>query len=206
MGWVRVRAGVFALLLGVLALLAGVIAPRAGRAADLFRLDQRFGSIAFTVSNLGLFSARGDFARFVGRLTLDAADPAATRIAVTVAADSVHTPWDQETAMLRSADFFDVARFKDIRFVSRSVRPEGPGRYRISGTLHLRGQTRPIVLMAKLVHAARDPATGRQIDDFIVTGAVSRRAFGMTADPLFIADKVRIAIEARVILSPSHGG
>ena len=206
MGWVRVRAGVFALLLGVLALLAGVIAPRAGRAADLFRLDQRFGSIAFTVSNLGLFSARGDFARFVGRLTLDATDPAATRIAVTVAADSVHTPWDQETAMLRSADFFDVARFKDIRFVSRSVRPEGPGRYRISGTLHLRGQTRPIVLMAKLVHAARDPATGRQIDDFIVTGAVSRRAFGMTADPLFIADKVRIAIEARVILSPSHGG
>lgn len=186
--------------------LAVALAPSLARAADTFQLDQRFGTIAFTVSNLGLFEARGDFARFVGRLALDPADPAATRIAVTVQAASVHTPWDQETAMLRSADFFDVARHKLIRFESRSVHPTGPGRYAIAGTLRLRGQARPITLMARLVHAARDPATGRQIDDFIVTGQLSRRSFGMTADPLFIADRVRIAIEARIILSPAHGG
>ncbi|MDE2007893.1 MAG: YceI family protein [Rhodospirillales bacterium] len=185
-----------------------LLAAGPARAADgqYFRLDQRFGRIAFTVSNLGLFRARGEFARFVGALTLDPADPADTKIDVTVAADSVRTPWDQETAMLRSADFFDVARYKAIRFVSRAVRAVGSGRYRIDGTLSLRGRSSPIALDAKLVHAARDPGTGRQIDDFVIRGTLSRRAFGMTADPLFIADTVRLAIEARVILDPPHGG
>jgi polyisoprenoid-binding protein YceI len=196
---VWVRGALLALALG------GALRPAPAPAAQLFQLDQRYGSIAFTVSNLGLFRSRGAFERFVGRLTIDRDDPAATHIAVTVAADSVHTPWDQETEMLRSPDFFDVARYPEIHFESREVSPQGPNRYVIRGALTLRGQTRPVDLAAKLVHAARDPA-GQQIDDFVVTGHVSRRAFGMTADPLFIADKVEIAIHARIILGPPQGG
>ena len=187
--------------LGLLALCGAVSA----RAAQLFRLDQRFGSIDFTVSNLGLFQAHGDFGRFMGVLRIDPTAPDATRIAVTVAAGSVHSGWAQETAMLRSADFFDVARYPDIRFHSRQVRADGTGHYLIRGDLTLRGRTRPVTLNAKLVREARNPA-GQRIDDFVVTGAVSRHAFGMTADPLFIADTVRLTIRARVILAGTSGG
>jgi len=193
-GWAR--TGIAAALL-----CAALAAAAPARAADQFRLDQRYGSIAFTVSNLGLFRSHGAFARFAGRLTLDPADPAATSIGVTVAARSVRTPWAQETAMLRSADFFDVAHHKRIRFQSDTVRPAGPGRYVIAGRLTLRGITRPITLAARLVHATTNAATGRQIDDFVVTGTLSRKDFGMTADPLFIADRVGIDIHARIILA-----
>ena len=186
---------------GVLALLLVHPAP----AAELFHLDQRYGSIGFTVSNLGLFRAQGGFARFLGALTIDPADPAATRIAVTIKAGSVRTPWGQETAMLRSADFFDVARYPAIRFHSQAVTADGPGRYAIQGALTLRGKTRPVILRARLVRAARD-AAGRRVDDFVVTGAVSRSAFGITADPWFIADTVHLAIHARVILTAAPGG
>ncbi len=205
-GWVGIGTA--------LALVLAAAAP--ARAADRFQLDQRYGTIAFTVSNLGLFRSHGEFARFAGRLTLDPADPAATSIGVTVAARSVRTPWAQETAMLRSAEFFDVAHHKRIRFESESVRPAGPGRYAITGRLTLRGITRGITLAARLVHATTDPANGRQIDDFVVTGTLSRKDFGMTADPLFIADRVAIDIHARIILAPptptapmltpTHGG
>lgn len=201
----RMRLGSIVPRLIAAALALFVVAAPAG-AAQRFQLDQRYGSIAFSVSNLGLFRARGQFGRFVGRLAIDPAHPTATRIAVTVAAGSVQTPWGQETAMLRSADFFDVARYKVIRFASAQVLAKGPGRYLIRGALTLRGRTLPVSLAARLVHAARDPRTGRQIDDFIVTGSVSRRAFGMTADPLFIADRVEIAIHARIILGPVQGG
>jgi len=197
-GWAR--GAVLALLL------AGGILPLPARAAQLFRLDQRYGTIAFTVSNLGLFRSRGDFTRFMGRLTIDPADPTATRIAVTVAASSVRTPWPQETAMLRSADFFDVAHYPDIRFQSEQVLPAGPGRYMISGAMTLHGRTRPVTLAAQLMHDARDKATGRQIDDFIVTGTLSRRDFDMTADRSFISDRVTIAIHARIILDAPRGG
>lgn len=170
-----------------------------------FRLDQRYGSIGFTVSNLGLFQAQGNFTRFAGILRIDPAIPAATRIAMRVTAASVHSPWAQETAMLRSPDFFDVARYRGIRFHSLTVRAEGPRHYLILGTLTLRGHTRPITLHAQLVRAARN-AAGQRIEDFVITGALSRRAFGMTADPLFIADTVRLTIHARVILAGGAGG
>ena len=195
------RSGCALAGLGLLGLFSAVPA----QAAQVYRLDQRFGTIDFSVSNLGLFQTHGDFGQFVGVLRIDPTAPDATRIAVTVAAGSVHSGWAQETTMLRSAEFFDVARYPDIRFHSRQVRAEGIGHYLIRGDLTLRGRTRPVTLHARLVHEARTHA-GQQIDDFVVTGAVSRHAFGMIADPLFIADTVRLTIRARVILADTSGG
>jgi polyisoprenoid-binding protein YceI len=186
-------------------LATGIGSPHA-YSSEQFQLDQRYASIAFAVSNLGLFSSHGDFARFMGRLAIDLTDPTATQIAVTVVADSVRTPWPQETAMLRSADFFDVANHKIIRFTSQTVEANGPGRYQVHGQIELRGVTRPITLTAQLTQESRDPTTGRQIDDFIVTGNLSRHDFGMTADPLFIADRIAIDIHARIVLGKVQGG
>jgi polyisoprenoid-binding protein YceI len=184
------------------ALLAALVLAGAApaRAAELFQLDQRFGSIRFSVRYAGLLHAGGSFTRFAGQLVIDPADPAATRIAVTVPADSITTPWAQETDMLRSADFFDVARYKEIRFQSEAVRVEGDGRYTVLGQLTMRDHTRPVRLHARLVRSARDAASGRQVEDFVVTGSVSRKAFGIVADPLFIADAVAITIQARILL------
>ena len=108
--------------------------------------------------------------------------------------------------MLRSADFFDVGRYPAIRFTSSAIAADGPGRYLVRGQIEIRGVTRPIELAATLVHAARDPASGARIDDFTVTGSLDRRAFGMTADPLFISNLVAIPIHARIILGPAAGG
>ncbi len=199
------RAGGAAGFALALFLLAGLI-PGRSHAAELFQLDQRYGSIAFSVSNLGLFRSHGGFARFDGRLTIDLSDPTATDIAVTVVTDSLHTPWPDETQMLRSTDFFDVARYPVIRFASSKVEAAGPGRYRVHGRIEIRGISRPITLDARLTHESRDPASGKRIDDFAVTGELSRRAFGMTAEPLFVGDRVAIDIHARIILNQAVDG
>ncbi|MBW4090150.1 MAG: YceI family protein [Proteobacteria bacterium] len=188
-----------------LVLLAG-LAPGAARAADHFPLDPRYGRIAVTVRDLGLFHTTATFARFAGRLTLDLDHPGATRIAVTVAADSLHMSWARGAALMRSAAFLDVARHKAIRFASQAVTPDGPGRYLVRGQLELRGVTRPIVFAARLREVSRDPATGRRVERFTLTGHLDRRDFGMTADPLIIANRVALAIEARVTLGPALPG
>ncbi len=176
------------------------------RAAETFQLDQRYGSIDFAVGYLGMLEASGQFTRFVGQLLIDPADPTATRITVTVAADSVATGWDQETGMLRSPDFFDVARYPEIRFRSEAVEVDGAGRYTVLGLLTLRGHTNPVRLSARLVASARDKASGRQTEDFVVTGSVSRKAFDMVADPLVISDRVAITIRARILLHDGRDG
>ncbi len=200
----RIRPGRGAAAWGLVLLVLLGAAP--ARAADLFQLDQRYGSIRFSVAYLGVLHASGTFARFEGQLEIDPARPAATRIAVTVAADSVTTKWEQETGMLRSADFFDVAEYPRIGFQSEAVQADGAGQFTVLGQLTMRGHTGPVRLRARLVGSARDPASGRQIEEFVVTGSVSRKAFGIVAEPLFIADQVAITIRARIVLShPSAG-
>jgi polyisoprenoid-binding protein YceI len=56
------------LWLGTAAWLAAV-SP--GGAATLYRIDQRYGTVGFSVSALGLFSIQGRFPRFEGDLLLD---------------------------------------------------------------------------------------------------------------------------------------
>ncbi len=186
--------------------LAGLCAPAAGRAEQLYSIDQRVGDIAFSVGHLGLFRSEGEFRRFDGRLTIDLARPDRTKIAVEVAAGSVDMAWQDAAAMLRSPDFFDVAHYPEVRFRSTAVEPLTPGRYRVRGLLEIRGITQPLVLDARLVGRHVDRERKAEIADFVVSGELRRSAFGMTADAIFISDIVRLTINARIQLDTRSGG
>ena len=174
-------------------------APIAG-ATETYAIDQRFGDILFKVSHLGLYSSEGTFRRFTGRLTIDEAEPRNTRINVMIDTDSVAMGWAGAVAMLRSPPYFDVTRYPDARFTSTRVIPERTDHYEIDGDLELRGVTQALVLHAALLDRRPGTAAGETIADFVVTGVLRRSAFGMTADPSFISDRVNLRIHARVRL------
>lgn len=195
-----------ALLAGAAVLLC--LQPALPRAQPLqsYTLDQRFGSIRFSVGHLGLFSSEGEFRRFEAHLQLDTAHPEKTRIEVDVKATSVDMSWPEGADMLRSADFFDVQRFPDLRFNSTEVVPVANDRYVLRGRLEMRGVTQPLTLMARLVQQHVDAAHREQLADFVVTGALSRSEFGMTADRTFISDRVGIVITAHLKLPVANAG
>jgi polyisoprenoid-binding protein YceI len=191
-----------ALPLLALAVLASALPVRA---ADLYTIDRRSGRIEFTVSHLGLFSSHGEFTRFDSRLTIDRAHPERTKVAVVIHVDSVSMPWANAADLLRSAEFFDAARYPDARFASTEVIPVSADHYTVRGTLELHGVTRPIELDAGLVDRHFDPASKYEVADFVVHGHIERSAFGITAEPTFISDRVDLNILARLILvEPPH--
>jgi polyisoprenoid-binding protein YceI len=176
-------------------------------AEDTYRLDASLGSIEFSVRNLGLFTSHGQFRQFTATFVLDPAQPERTRISVDVDAASVDMPWQDGTALLRSADFFNVQHYPSVRFTSTSVATLPAGSYLVSGLLEMRGVTRPIALDATLVGRHFDPVRRADVADFVVTGAVQRSAFGMLADRPFVSDTVAITIHARLQLpAPAHAG
>jgi polyisoprenoid-binding protein YceI len=187
--------------------LAGLLLPAPAGAAQLYTIDPRFGRIEFTVSHLGLFTSHGEFRRFDSRLTIDQAHPEQTRISVAVDAGSIDMAWDGAVELLRSADYFDTARYPKLSFSSTKVVAESADRYKVLGTLEIRGVSRPFTLEATLTDRHSDPATHGEVADFVVSGELLRSAFGMTADPVFISDRVEIRIIARIRLAdPAHAG
>ena len=187
------------------ALLALAAARPAGATPLVYDFDQRYGSISFAVDVLGMFTANGDFRRFMGTLDLDPARPEATRIDVTIDANSVAMDSDDAVTMLRSPDYFDPAHYPRIRFQSTRVETAGEGSYRLSGVLSVRDARHDQTLDVSMVGRHTD-ASGQEIADVVATGALDRSAFGMLADRPLIDDKVRLKILMRVVLRRAGAG
>ncbi len=179
-----------------------VLAGHATLAADLFFLDQRYGSIGFSVTNFGAFSSLGSFPRFMGKLLIDRAHPEQTKIDVQADATSVRVPWDGGTELLRGPDFFDIAHYPEVRFVSDVIKGVDPRHFLVQGVLEIRGIRRPLTLDATLESEHTNMANGDEIADFSVTGTVHRSDYGMTSQQIMISDQVRLQIAARIELPP----
>lgn len=174
-------------------------------ALHTYGIDQRYGSIGFSIEQLGLFAADGTFRRFHGTLTLDPAHPDQSHIDVVVAAGSADMTSAQAEAMLRSPAYFDVAQFPDIRFVSTAISRQGPNRFVLRGRLSIRGVTRPETLTATLTREQPDPATHTKIADFAVSGTLKRSDFGMTANRNFVGNTVTLTITLKLTLLDAGG-
>lgn len=181
-----------------------LLASPGAHAADLFNLDQRYGSIDFSVRHFGAFSSLGSFPRFMAKLLIDRVHPENTRIDVEADATSVTVPWADGTSLLRGPEFFDIARYPEVRFYSESVKSIDPQHFEVDGTLEMRGVRHPLTLNATLEHESTDPSQDKDIADFLVTGTLSRSDYGMTAEPIMISNQVKLRISARIELPARH--
>lgn len=135
-----------------LLLAAGAIcAAGASHAAD-WRGDERSGSLRFTAVQAGA-TFTSAFRRFQVRFDFDESDPAAGRLEVKVATNSVDTADVDRDEILRSRDFFWCEQYPEAVFHAEKFERDGAG-WRASGELALRGVTRPAAVRFEL---APDP-------------------------------------------------
>jgi polyisoprenoid-binding protein YceI len=89
----------------------------------------------------GLVPVTGVFRQVSGSGTVSA--KGAANGILTVGAASIDTKQAKRDAHLRSADFFDTARFPDITFAVDGIQPAGHG-VSVTGSLTVRDRTRPL--------------------------------------------------------------
>jgi polyisoprenoid-binding protein YceI len=115
-----------------------------GKLAGAWTLDGAKSSVGLrTKSVWGLVKVNGTFGQVTGAAVISAAGEATGTI--TVAAASIDTGVKKRDDHLRSADFFDVAKYPDITFTATSVTLSGENAT-VVGTLTVRDQTRPVTV------------------------------------------------------------
>lgn len=97
----------------------------------------------------------GKFAKFDATIAFDENDLSGDKFDVTVAMSSVDTQSRERDDTLRTADFFDTAKFPHARFVTQSFGKGDDGGLVANGTLTIRDQTRPVTLKVKFVAAGK---------------------------------------------------
>ena len=115
-----------------------------GKLAGAWTLDGAKSSVGLrTKSVWGLVKVNGVFGQVTGAAVISAAGEATGTI--TVAAASIDTGVKKRDDHLRSADFFDAAKYPDITFSATSVTLSGENAT-VVGTLTVRDQTRPVTV------------------------------------------------------------
>jgi polyisoprenoid-binding protein YceI len=143
---------------------------------------------------------------------LDEASPANSKITATIAVSSITTGVEERDTHLKSPDFFDVAKYPAITFVSTSVSKSSATSYSVTGDLTMHGVTRPVTL-AVTASPPFNHAGGirRGIE---ATTSVNRKDFGLRWEfpgegpGVVVGDDIQITIDAELVLQavPSKGG
>jgi polyisoprenoid-binding protein YceI len=100
-------------------------------------------------------SHNGSFENFSGEIDYTG-DPQTSRVSITIDANSINTDTADLTKHLKTADFFDVAKFPEAKFVSTAIKPGGDkgASHTITGNLTLHGVTKSVSFPATITAAS----------------------------------------------------
>jgi polyisoprenoid-binding protein YceI len=147
--------------------------------AQTWSLDKAHAKLGFEVTHLMVSSVEGSFKIFDVKVTASKDEFADAVVELTADAASIYTDNDKRDEHLRSADFFEVAKYPTLTFKSTSFTKTGDKKYTLAGNLTLHGVTKPVTLEATLNGTAVHPYTKKTIAGFKVTGTIKRSDFAV---------------------------
>src|SRR5205809_3494765 len=144
-------------------------------ANETYKFDSSGSTIGFTVHQF-LGTTHGKFTRFSGKIGVDREHPENSSVTAQIDVHSIDTHIKKRDDHLRSPEFFNVEKFPQMTFRSRSVKRTGPQSGDILGNLTMHGVTRPITLRVKLLTPVIDTSNARLA---VTTEAIGRRDFNL---------------------------
>jgi polyisoprenoid-binding protein YceI len=138
-------------------------------------------------------SHNGSFKKFSGQIDY-AGQPENSRVNIIIDSDSIETDTPDLTKHLKTADFFDVAKYPQATFESTEIKASGEaGKYTVTGNLQLHGVKKAIAFPA-IINASPGVITVQ------ANFAINRKDFGINyagaADNL-IRDDVLLRLNVR---------
>jgi polyisoprenoid-binding protein YceI len=145
----------------------GLATPALAGPQDPWIIDPRASSLTFSATQTGAF-VNGRFPAWSGNIVLDPSALAGARIDIAIQMPPMTAGNQDVDSLMKGANFLDVRKFPEARFVAATVAALGGDRYEARGRLTLRDVTRDVVL----------PFTLAIVDNPAQPGAVRATARG----------------------------
>lgn len=166
---------------------------------ETYSIDPRHTFPFFEIEHLGLSTQVGRFNETRGKVTLDPAAGTGS-IEITINAASVSTGFEPLEKQLRSENFFNVAAFPTMTYVSKRLKFDGDRLVGAEGELTLLGVTRPVPLVIENFRCVVNQASKRKSCGAQVSAVVRRPDFGFApkySPPVLGTDvRLRFPVEA----------
>ena len=173
--------------------------------------DFTHSNVDFSVRHLLVSKVRGRFNKWGGTLVYDEKDPTRSSVEVTIDAASVDTSEPQRDTHLRSADFFDVAKFPTATFVTTGIESGShdakakDATHTVTGNLTLHGVTKPVTFAVEGPSAPGKDPWGNTRIGLSATTKINRKDFGLSWNAaletggVLVGEDVQITLEVQFI-------
>lgn len=163
-------------------------------AVTTWKNDKAHSQLAFTVTHLGISDVSGTFNDFDVNVTSSKPDFSDAVFELKANVNSISTRVEARDTHLKSADFFDVAKYPEITFKSTSLKKNGKDSYKLSGNLSMHGITKPVTMNLKYRGTTQNPMSKANTAGFQLEGVVKRSDFNIGAGfpEAMISDEIRI--------------
>jgi len=168
-------------------------------------VDQAHSEISFRVRHLMIAHVNGSFKTFDASIHTYGSDFSTAEIDLWIDASSIATGDDKRDKHLRSSEFFDVNKHKQLTFTSSTIgKADQDGNHELWGELTMLGVTRNVKLNVLFGGIVNDP-WGNERSGITVSGEISRSEWGLNwnasveSGGLMVSDEVAISCEFELI-------
>jgi len=144
-----------------------------------YTIDRSHSVIGFTIRHNELTLVGGRFKDFTGTIHLDDKDVTKSSVEFKAKVESIDTGVEARDKHLRTADFFEVAKYPELTFKSSRVERKGKDRYVLYGDLTIKGVAKQVALPFAITGAIKDGRGNTRIGIAAQT-MIDRRDYGIT--------------------------
>lgn len=185
---------------GSIALGAFLAMPALAQANE-WKIDPYHSKAAFAVKHMMISNVRGEFAKVSGSAQYDGKDVKSIKVNATIDASSIDTGNEDRDKHLRGKDFFETDKFPDIKFVSKSAKSAGSGKFKLTGDLTMHGVTKEVTLDVEGPSDKINDNHGNVKVGASASAEINRKDFGISYGGLMdnggamISDNVKITLD-----------
>jgi polyisoprenoid-binding protein YceI len=168
-------------------------------------IDPAHCEIAFKVRHLMIAHVKGTFKTFDASIYTNSDDFTTAEVDLWIDPASIFTGDAKRDEHLKSPEFFDVGRHKQITFTSSTMgKADAYGKQELWGELTMLGITNNVKLDVQFGGIAKDP-WGNEKAGFTLTGKINRSDWGLVWNTtietggVMVSDEVTISCEIELI-------
>ena len=167
--------------------------------AGNYKLDTSHSEIGFSVKHLLISNVKGRFGTFSGTFEYDKEKKSLTGLKIEIDPTTITTNQKDRDEHLKSDDFFDVEKYKQVTFTSDKANFSSDGQnIKVTGKLKIKNTELPVTL--DVVINGEAEVEGTQKIAFTATAEINRKKWGINWNEKLDKGGVAVSEEVKILI------
>lgn len=169
-----------------------------------WNLDPTHSELGFKVKHMMITNVSGSFGKIDGHVETTGVDFSSAKIEFTADVNSITTANADRDNHLKSPDFFDVANYPQLKFVSTKMEKKDEENYVLQGDLTIRDVTKPVKFNVEFGGIGKDP-WGNEKAGFTIIGKINRTDYklnwnaALETGGVLVSEEVKLQAEIQLV-------